>query len=52
MYRGAIPHFTKIHTVNINHTRPIESKLVIDLELTRYVNTCSIKNQSNVRSLV
>ena len=52
MYKGATPHLRNIHVNNTNHETPIIASSLIEDVFTKYKNTCSSKNQSNVTTLV
>jgi hypothetical protein len=51
-YKGATPHFKKTHVNKINQETPIVIISFIVEAATKKLNTCSIRNQSRVRSLV
>ena len=52
IYKGATPHFKKMHVKSTNHETPITiTSLIVDVRI-RKLKTCSIKNQSRVKTFV
>ena len=52
MYKGATPHFKKIHVKSTNQEIPTTTiSLIVDVKI-RKLKTCSIKNQSRVKIFV
>ena len=49
--KGANPHFTKIAKRIINQIRPKVAMSFTLFVLIKYKNICSIRNQSNVKTL-
>jgi hypothetical protein len=50
--KGVIPHFRNIEKIMKNQPKPRDKIEVLELTNTRYEKICSVKNQSNVTSVV